>query len=145
MDKKLVIYVWKSKAYLPTYAMTQDGIGLAMLPVIVCDVILTQLSSSIQLAFERDNMILPRLHYLEAELKTKPLLDVMGAKSWSHLSRSVTTFSLTIEGDIALLNQAERDSQNKGTYNSSKAKSFVLNSDLPDNLAKAIIADLSAS
>jgi hypothetical protein len=137
----VVIYVWRSKAYIPVQDQYESGIFVGTEPIYIAELKNNDLFNAVNAVKEKGHKHIPDLKSREEVLKRKdPVLAATKTKSWKQLARNGASYTIgwtekEIRIDMSRLN-------NRGVWENDlqKIKKLSPNTSLK-NIVKIILED----
>lgn len=138
----VVIYVWRSKAYIPVQDQYESGIFVGTEPIYIVELKSNDLVRAVKSVKEKGHKRIPDPKSREEVLKRKdPVLAATKAKSWKQLARNGASYTIgwtekEIRIDMSRVN-------NRGVWENDLQKLKMLSPNTPlENIVGIILEDI---
>lgn len=136
------IYVWRSKAYVPTQARYESGIFVDVEPVYIAALITDQMTQAVQAVKDAEHIRLPDPETREEFLRRKdPVLAATKARSLKELAQKGASYTVGWTENEVRIDMSRLDKRGRWEYDPEKVQTLPPDTPL-EKIVEIILEDI---
>jgi len=135
------VIIRQGKAYVETYARTNEGVYMAMDPIYTVSLSVTELTEALEKVYKSGNKLIPHPSQEELRHRPDPVLKAAKVKSWKKLAQGSATYGIAWGLDGVLLEMSKLDKNWRVVQTSATTRKFDSNVSF-EEIAQTILNDV---